>query len=60
MWCADVCASLIEEREKERALERMKAGKRLDEPYGQLTTGFDTGKSRDKVAATVGMSESKE
>jgi hypothetical protein len=51
-------ASLIEEREKERAMERMSKGGQSR--GGHLATPSDeTGKSRDIVAATVGMSESK-
>ena len=61
MWCADVGVSLIEEREKERALERQRAtqfgGK---DGAGQMTLTEDKGQSRGIVAATVGMSESKE
>lgn len=57
-------ASLIKAREKEKALERKREGNRLGglggkEVAGQMTGNLDKGESRDKIAASVGMSEAK-
>jgi ParB family chromosome partitioning protein len=56
---AVAAAALIEAAEKEKALDRKRAGGKGGlETCGHLTTSSESGASRDKVAKAVGMSES--